>query len=492
MTTGNDAVDRVHDRWARFRFGIVGRLLSAPPRQGCLTRAIKDLSGVTWKHPVTGEDVRFSAVTIERWFYRARNSRNPVEDLRKALRRDSGTHPAIGKKLIERIVRLYEEHRSWSYQLLYENLRAEAVKDDAMGSFPSYSTVRRFMRSRGLIRRKRKRGGDRPGALLAEARLETRETRSYEMEHVNALWHTDFHHGSIPILLPTGEWVRPILFAVIDDFSRLCCHAQWYLAETSENLTHGLCQAFEKRGLPPSLMNDNGAAMIAAEVKEGHERLSILQEFTLPYSPHQNAKQENFWARVEAVFLAMCENCENLMLAELNRLLIAWVELGYNRKVHGEIGTEPLTRFLSGKDLARPCPSSEDLRLAFTMEVRRVQRRSDGTVTAEGRRFEIPSRYRHLQTVGLRYARWDLGRVYLSDLRTGKILDRLYPLDKAANADGKRRTMTTIDEVGRTSDPVPKSGMAPLLRQYLEEYESTGLPPAYQPKDEIDGKESKQ
>jgi putative transposase len=34
-------------------------------------------------------------------------------------------------------------------------------------------------------------------------------------------------------------------------------------------------------------LNDNGAAMLAAEVTEGLGRLGIVHETTLPYSPYQ-------------------------------------------------------------------------------------------------------------------------------------------------------------------------------------------------------------
>ena len=40
----------------------------------------------------------------------------------------------------------------------------------------------------------------------------------------------------------------------------------------------------------------------------------------------------------------------------------------------------------------------------------------------EGQRFEIPSRYRNLETVHLRYARWDLSRVDMVDPRNDQIL----------------------------------------------------------------------
>jgi transposase InsO family protein len=102
------------------------------------------------------------------------------------------------------------------------------------------------------------------------------------------LWHADFHHGSLKVLTAGGSWVTPILLAFLDDRSRLCCHPQWYFAETAEAFVHGLCQAIQKRGLPRALMTDNGSPMTAAETREGLERLGITHATTLPYSPYQN------------------------------------------------------------------------------------------------------------------------------------------------------------------------------------------------------------
>jgi hypothetical protein len=115
--------------------------------------------------------------------------------------------------------------------------------------------------------------------------------------------------------------------------------------------------------------------------------------------------------------------------------------------------------------------------------VARRQRRSDGTVSLAGQRFEIPARYRHLTVVHLRYARWDLTQVDLVDPRTAAILCPVKPLDKSANADGQRRRLSPV-----TTDlsPLPPSGIAPLLRQLLADYAATGLPPAYLPRTDKD------
>jgi len=91
------------------------------------------------------------------------------------------------------------------------------------------------------------------------------------------------------------------LLGIIDDHSRICVHAQWYLSETAENLVHGLCQGFEKRGLPRALMSDNGAAMIAAETVQGLERLGIVHEKTLPYSAYHYVAFKNMWRQIAGV-----------------------------------------------------------------------------------------------------------------------------------------------------------------------------------------------
>jgi transposase InsO family protein len=235
-------------------------------------------------------------------------------------------------------------HKSWSVQLHHDNLvalaetrpeRAGAVLRDAA---PVHE-------ANGLARRRRV-TARRTGAERAEARIADREVRSYEDQYVNALWHVDCHHGSRKVLTERGEWVTPILFGVLDYRSRLACHLQWYLAETAEVIAHGLSQAFQKRGLPRSALSDNGAAMTAAEITEGLTRLGVLHYTTLPYSPYQNAKQEDLGpGRGPAD-----RHAEHGRPA-WTRGHPAWVEHEYNRKPHAEIGEAPITRFLAGPEV---------------------------------------------------------------------------------------------------------------------------------------------
>ena len=190
--------------------------------------------------------------------------------------------------------------------------------------------------------------------------------------------------------------------------------------------------------------------------------------------------------------MAMLESVDDLTLAKLNEATQAWVEQDYNRKRHSEIDDTPLARFLAGPAVTRPCPDAAALRLAFTRTERRTLRKSDGTAVIEGRRFEVPNRYRHLLLLEVRYAAWDLTHVHLVDPHTGVVLCRLYPLDKAANASGQRRSLQPIAAAAARSSKSPSApparGIGPLLERMLDRQADTGLPPAYLPKDEGDDK----
>jgi putative transposase len=172
--------------------------------------------------------------------------------------------------------------------------------------------------------------------------------------------------------------------------------------------------------------------------------LGIAHETTFPYAPF-NGKQESFWNGIEA------------------RLL-------------------PMLKGAPSPRLGRPCPSSAELKMAFTAETGRTQRRSDGTISLKGIRFEIPSRYHHFQRLSVRAASWDLSQVHLADPKTGAILCRLFPLDKQKNAQGERSVKgSPVDKPAAAVSPAPFS-MAPLLQKLIQQYAITGLPPAYLPK----------
>ena len=471
-------------RWAQFRFSVIGELLSCPPPKGQLRHVIGQLARKNYQHPINPDRrIQFGKSTIERWYYKARDAADPIAVLGRKIRSTAGVRKSMPDALLEALKKQYEENPRWNVQLHYDNLKEVARTKPNLGTVPSYKTVLRCMRDNGW-RQRHVPANPNDGQQRAQRRLQQREVLGYEVAYVHGLWHLDFHKAKISILNADGKWYSPIVLAILDDHSRLCCHLQFYLSETAECLIHGLCQAFMKRGLPRALLSDNGAAMLAEETRQGLQRLAVEHKTTLPYSPYQNGKQEVFWGQLEGRLIELLRGVESLNLAFINQAAQAWVEQDYHRKHHKEINTTPLQCMLKGHHVSRPAPDSDALRLAFTRRIKRTPRSSDATVVVDGVRYELPVRFAHLQSVILRAPGWDKSQMILVDPNTDAPLARLLPQDKTKNASGMRRVVRPDDTIA----PVTSSKKPPypaLLNKWLTDYAATGLPPAFLPKEEL-------
>jgi hypothetical protein len=241
---------------------------------------------------------------------------------------------------------------------------------------------------------------------------------------------------------------------------------------------HAFIQALQKIGLPRALASDNGSAMIADEFTQGLGRLGIMHPKSQPHCPYQNGKIESFWGNLEGRLMAMLEHDERLSLQKLNQLTQVWLAREYNIKEHSETGQTPMSRHVHGKGVLRDAPDIETLQNAFRRDQKRTVRQSDGTISLQGLRFEVPQAYRTLKKIFVRSARWDLSRVHLIDPRTEDCLAALFPIDLVKNAQGRRRTI-------ERQLPLPllesEIGEPPLLAKMIEEFAATGLPAAYIP-----------
>ena len=139
----------------------------------------------------------------------ARRASDPVAALKNRLRDDVGRFPSLTPAVIDALTAQYREHPGWTMQLHVDNLRV--VLGATQTALPSYPTIRRYLMAQGMFRQARPQRAT-EGALAARERLEHLEVRSFEVDHVSALWHLDFHHGSRRVVTPQGEWVKPYLF----------------------------------------------------------------------------------------------------------------------------------------------------------------------------------------------------------------------------------------------------------------------------------------
>ena len=235
------------------------------------------------------------------------------------------------------------------------------------GRGPSASTVERHLRRLGLTR----------AALRAERQAFGR----FEAEAPNELWVADCLHG------PVIDGQRAILFAVLDDHSRLVVGAQFAHAESTVRLEGVLRSAFQARGLPSCLYADNGAPYASRQLARVCAALGIRLTHSTPGRPEGRGKIERFFRTLRQEVLVELEDPHGCPpeLPGLERMLQAWIERVYHRRVHSETKTTPLTRF--GGFTPR-YPTAAELREAFLWSETRLVTKT-ATVSLLGNRYEV-------------------------------------------------------------------------------------------------------
>jgi len=455
---------------AHFRFQVIGGLLVAPLKRCALQEAIKGIVARTWICPRTGHPRSLKLRTVERWYYSAKASENPIEVLRPKTRSDKGKEKAISADIAAELLLLYNANKEWTVYLIWDNLNAKLGEQTSGKKYcPSYSSVLRYLEKHGLFRI--------PGILenpaKADALIEKnhREIATFECEYVGELFHTDAHHGRLKVLLDDGTYIVPIAIAIIDDCSRFICHIQWYLSETARDLTDCYSQAILRRGAPRCLMSDNGPAMISEPMKRGCDRLSIRIHYNPAYTPWKNGKMENFWESLEGQLVAMARKEKDLTLQELNIYTNEWIESVYHNRIHSETRETPLHRFMNGKRVIRDTFTEFDVNTAFMSNTTRLLRKSDRTFSLNSTRYEVPSELQHFRTIRLRFAEWNKRVVYIEDPDTGVIVGKSHPIDRVANSNGQR----AVRKLPRHYDTIN----SPRLRTLEKERQLSGRPPAF-------------
>lgn len=467
-------ISRSHrEQIAIWRLGILGRVLAAQP-EVAKPYLVELVEQDGWKHPITGETVKMTLRTLQRWYMLASKANNAMDALMPSTRKDKGKSKVISESIIQIITVLYNEYSHWSWKLLHDNVSASIRKEGIGKYIPSYSSVRRYLirnQMRPLPRKDRR-------AIEAQMRKKKYGSPLFEVEYVGGLLHTDYHHASIQVVTSNGSLKTPLAVAYIDDRSRYIFHIQWYLEETCENLTHCFIQAIMRRGLPRSNVSDNGGPMIAGEFIAGGENLGIVMQRIKPRSPWMNGKIESFWTPLEGRLMSMLQNVKGLTLSELNRLTHIWVEQEYHRSIHSELKDTPLNVFLNHKSVMRDSPTKETLEKAFRISEDRRQRMSDNTISISGVRYQVPKLYWNQSKLRVSYARWNLKAVDILNDETGKPIASIYPVDKLQNA-----TMNSYKLI-EMREGIEKT-LPPLLQELYYKSKDSGSNQTYIPKDDF-------
>ena len=411
---------------ALFRSTVLGPLISRDQlARGELKKTIKQLASYHYDIPGS-RNSHLSEKTIEAWYYAWR--RGGIEALTPRARSDRGQSKIAAahqqailaakrenpRRSIDRIIRLLER-------------RGQAAKGEL-----KRASVHRLLQAHGLSR---PRGGA----------SEVEEHRAYLAESAGDIWYGDVMHGpQVPV---AGRLRKVYLVSLMDDASRLIAHGAFCTGETALDIEGVLKQAVLKRGLPKKLVVDHGPAYRAKTLQEVCIRLGIHLVYCRPYAPEGKGKLERWHRTLRDQFLSELDHARLSDLSDLNARLWAWLETVYHRTPHSGQGLEgqtPLQRYQ--QDLARIRTLGVLAERIDELFHHRVQRkvRKDGTVSYQGRRFEVPYELSGQRVVLVvdPHAQQVLG----VEGGTGESLGAATPLDAVANVNRKRRKPQSIEE----------------------------------------------
>ena len=355
------------DPLALFRLSVLGPLLHRPMHRGELQRLIQELAERHYEIPGSRR-THLSAKTIAAWYYAYRD--HGIDGLTPHPRRDRG-ESQIAPEVQEQILAYKQENPRRSLRQIQYLL--EASGQVAQGSV-SRSAIHRLLQHHGLSR---------PEERAPE------EKRSFVAAHAGDLWYGDVMHG--PRISLHGKQRKVYLVSLMDDASRLLTHSAFCLGETALDIEGVLKQALLKRGVPRKLVVDNGAAYRSGSLQSICVRLGIALIYCRPYAPEGKGKLERWHRTFRDQFLSELDLRAIRGLDDLNARLWAWLEQVYHQRPHGGLaGLSPLQRYQQDlphiRSLGVQAARIDDL--FYHRLPRKV--RKDGTVSYQGRRFEVP------------------------------------------------------------------------------------------------------
>ncbi len=271
-----------------------------------------------------GQSFRFTWRTIQTWY--SRYKKDGVTSMRGKARSDKGrTRKMAPEEILEAI---------------------EQVRGSFRGT-PNVTAIYRKCIEQNLLQRERvapntfRRIVSKYELIKPDEAASNKQRLAFAKAHANELWQADTMYG--PPVRHGGAAVQSKLIAFIDDASRVCCHGQFFLAETTETLISALRSALYKRGVPDAMYLDNGSIYSSKEISQICGRLGTLLCHTPVRDGAAKGKVERFFRTVRMSFLS--RNLDLSSLSALNQAFGAWVEDEYNGREHGSLGMRPIDRF---------------------------------------------------------------------------------------------------------------------------------------------------
>jgi putative transposase len=357
MAGGHDKEDQIRAERARavglFRYSLIREAADGQLSTRQRGRLVRELAEREHVGPF-GDPVRVSRGTLDRWIRHWR--RGGFDALVPAPRRVSARTPA---EVLDLAVALKKEVPERTAAQVATILRAHS------GWAPDERTLQRHFARLELSHR----DGRTPRAF-----------GRFEADTPNARWTGDALHG------PTVNGRKAILFAFIDDHSRLLVGYRWARREDTVRLEAALRTGLAARGIPTSIYVDNGSAFVDKQLLRACASLGIRLIHSRPGHPAGRGKIERFFRTVREQFLVEIGSGRELAdLVQLNTLFTAWVETVYHRRTHSETQASPLERWSTASPTL---PTPAQLHEAFLWSEHRTVTKT-ATVNLHGNHYQV-------------------------------------------------------------------------------------------------------
>jgi putative transposase len=345
-------------RIALFRYSLIQEVIDPQLSSRQRGRLVRQLAGREHTGPL-GAPVRVSVPTINRWCRWWRQG-----GFETLVPTPARVEPRTPAEVLAMAAGLKRENPDRTAAQIVRILRAQS------GWAPSERTLQRHFKHLELDR-------DLPAKPEVFGR--------FEADRCNEVWTGDVLHG------PVIAGRKTYLFAFIDDRSRAVMGARFGFAEDTVRLAAALRPALAARGVPEHLYVDNGSSFVDSWLLRACATLGIKLVHSRPGRPEGRGKIERWFRTVRDQFLVeitdeVAARIEGL--AELNRLLTAWVETVYHPAIHSETGTPPLQRWRQGIGDPLPLPTPAQLREAFLWsEFRTVTK--NAVVSLHNNRYQV-------------------------------------------------------------------------------------------------------
>jgi putative transposase len=343
---------------ALFRYGLIRQAADpelSPSERG---RLVRELASREHRGP-DGEWTTVGRSTLDRWIVAYRtggfDALIPAERRRQLV---------CDVELLDLAVRLKRENPRRTATHIVELLVTELAGGDRQ--VPSERTVQRHFARLGL--------NVRPDGSAPEA------FGRFEAAKVNDLWVGDVAHG------PKVAGRKALLFAFMDDHSRLIVGHRWGRSEDVLRLEAALRRGIASRGVPGRIYVDNGAPFVSHQLQRVCAVLGIQLVHSRPGRPQGRGKIERFFATVRTQFLVEIADDQLASLDELNDLFTAWVETRYHHRPHRETSQSPIERFTAAGIPDVPTPAQ--LREAFLWSETRTVTKT-AMVSLHGNHYEV-------------------------------------------------------------------------------------------------------